>query len=304
MAQCCDESSAEEVDAVHSRETFGAARLHRIVDRAAELRAFTNERLAVLGHGPVELPSRPERALVGFDGQRGSVHAARWAGAIASELELVTVLPTSPSKGPARGSRAPGEARELLTSLTQRTKQTLESELDDVELRCRSVEGEVARELRRQADGAGLLAIGYHNQSRGGAQLGSIAKRLVREAPTTTLLAENSPEQAPVSAGIGEDAASRHAAAWATALALWMDRPLQLYTARADDEEAKQFEAERPKAIARRVNWPPSHGFETAQSDLGDLLAIGHRGVDMGIGSVALELARRCKTSVLVSHPP
>lgn len=274
--------------------------------RAEDLLGWTNRRLAALGHDPVELPVRPERALVGFDGHTNSQNAGLWAGQIADQLKLLTVEPP-PRPDAARGarpSRSQGSAQWLEGTISQGLS-SLEASLEGAEIDHERVEGRPAEQIREGAIrfGASLLAIGYHNASQPEETYGSIAEELIHEADQPTLVARRPPARRPITGAVGRDEGSRSAAAWAAALAAWLGLPLRLV--HSEETAPEGFEAEDPGARARLIHWPPPFGLTKLEDETpSDLVVLGERVVGGGLGSTAVQIARRCDVSLFIARRP
>lgn len=270
--------------------------------RLDQLQTWVNGRLEVLGHDPVERPSRPSTAVVGIGGSQRGEDAARWAAGIAEAVHLVTVIPSSSAFRSKPGTRrARASEAEMIRDQARGSVRRLERALPHADLSVHVIEGSEGTTLRRAVSehGAGLLAVGAHREQRHGIPFGSVSSSLLNGAPVSTLAAKAAPGDDPITGAIGTDQASRPAAAWALALAAWLDRPLQLVHA----GHADGFEDDGPRAVARTIDWPPRLGIERAlEGEENGLIVVGQTTGGAGLGSTALQLARTAPASVLVAR--
>lgn len=276
--------------------------------RLETLERWTNDRLDALSHDPVELPERPRRALVGIDGDPTAEGAAVWAHQIARQVHLVTVLPPE-----GRLFRSAPETNDATEQTVRRRRKRVARSLERLRDRCPDAvfehherRGSPIRELSEAATAhdVDLVAGGKHNPERTlDRAFGSVGESPLHHAPVSTLLSQGAPSGGPIVAGVGEDRASRLAAAWATAVAAWLDRPLML--AHASREAGLEgFEADGPSASARWIDWPPRLGFSRwIGDDPGALVVLGHIGAGAWMGSTAIDLARTTRASILVARP-
>ncbi len=276
--------------------------------RLETLERWTNDRLGALGDDPVALPERPRRALVGLDGDPTAESAAVWAHQIARQVHLVTVLPRE-----GRLFRSAPETNDEAEQTARRRRRRVARSLERLRDRCPGAvfehherRGSPIRELSGAATAhdADLLAGGTRNPERTvDRAFGSVGESLLHHAPVSTLLSQGAPSGGPIVAGVGEDRASRLAAAWATAVAAWLDRPLVLAHA-GRQPGLESFEADGPDATAQWIDWPPRLGFSRlVGDDPGALVVLGHIGAGAWMGSTAIDLARTTRASILVARP-
>lgn len=171
------------------------------------------------------------------------------------------------------------------------------------------VEGSPAESLLSLANerAAELLAVGSHGGSRAlGILLGSVATRLLHDAPCSVLVARGSQgrERFPTRICVGVDGSpesaaamrvarglARHFGATVTALAACGGKKVWLDQLRAIDPEPSLDHRPALKAL-----------IETAAEQEADLLVVGSRGLHgaAALGSVSEQVAHRAHCSVLV----
>jgi hypothetical protein len=64
------------------------------------------------------------------------------------------------------------------------------------------------------------------------------------------------------------------------------------------------FQDQSPSARACRIDWPPAFGIANLEGGPGEVLALGHRGYQSGLGSTAIEITRRSRCPMLVAQAP
>jgi len=166
--------------------------------------------------------------------------------------------------------------------------------------------GEPVAVLLREAEAeqATLVAVGSHGHGRAaGMLLGSVAARMLRDAPCSGLVARaaRDEESWPRSLAVGVDGSAESAAAFAVArsVAERFGASIQAVASARDhlDREAAQaiapeLEEQQGRAVAAL----------TAASESADLVVVGSRGLHglKALGSVSERVAHRARSSVLV----
>jgi nucleotide-binding universal stress UspA family protein len=155
----------------------------------------------------------------------------------------------------------------------------------DTRASARSVEGQAARDLiaTARAEGADLLALGSHGGSRvAGILFGSVATRVVHDAPCSVMVVRNAPQPGfPRGITVGTDGSECAAKAEGLAASLADGLGTELRRiADADDPVDDLIEASRSS----------------------DLVVVGSRGARgiLALGSVAERVAHRAECAVLV----
>lgn len=277
------------------------------MSRAAELLPWVNQRLAALGHPPVDAPPRPKHAIVGVDGKKAAEHAAVWASQIAQRITLVTVLPNlSAFRSKPETQRSHQKNIEDLQHLASASRRRIREDIKDAKLDEATLKGSPSSTLIDACNerNASLLALGARNPRTETAPFGSVAETLMHHGLYSTLAARHPPEAAPIIAAVGDDDATRFAAAWAAALALWLDRPLRLVHSSLGIVNEETFEAIGPEAEAKISDWPPRFGFaQEFEGNPGALLVLGQESERSWMGSTAVALARSAICSVFLARP-
>ncbi|MDX1611701.1 MAG: universal stress protein, partial [Candidatus Thermoplasmatota archaeon] len=272
---------------------------------ADALTGWVQDRLRTLGLSLPGTPPRPERALVGFDGGSRSQDAARWAGALAREVLLVTAMPDHPSGAHGTGPITRRDAASWAEGTRAMVRQALPDTVDA--LGDRHVErleevGSPVRVLQRllEEQDAQLLVVGTVNRGwMDRAVLGSVSESLLHHARVATLLADEPPGPGPIIAAVGRDKGSALSAGWGAAIAGWLNRELLLAHA-APGDGPPRFEDKVDGAEAITVAWPPRRGVvHLAEQRQASLIVTGH-GLSPGwVGSKAVAISRTAPCSVL-----
>ena len=175
----------------------------------------------------------------------------------------------------------------------------------------RLVHGEPAAVLLQEAEteGVTLIAVGSHGRSRiGGMLLGTVAARILHEAPCSVLIARaprHDPEKWPDALAVGVDGSAESAAAYTAARSV-AERLGASIRVVAGTQDA--FDHDAARAIAPEIEEHDARAadvLETA-SEVADLVVVGSRGLQglKSLGSVSERIAYRVGTSVLVVRPP
>lgn len=271
-------------------------------------RDWVASRLAELGQPLPELPPRPERIAVGFDGSARSVNAARWAGALSDTVDLVASLPPDPSHGlgPIEREEAEQWGEGVRARLPEAIRQ-LTREMQGVRLELHEVDAAPEAGLRSEAQrlGAELLAVGTERKGALDRMvLGSVSETMLLEIEAPTLLARGGPSEGPIVVGVGTGPSTPWAAAWGLRLAEALDRDLVLVHATAEIPAHAGFRGQRGEDAARLEEEPAKDALVgVARTTEAALIVVGHR-PDREIGTTAVQVLRSAPCSVLVARPP
>jgi len=249
-----------------------------------------------------------ERLMCGIDASGAGLDAVRQALVLARpDSELLLVGVSESHKAAHAGMLAPHAVETMETELR--------SALDDAE---EIAEGAESRFVRGRPDesmlqiagewGATLVAVGSHDRRRAsGILLGSVASRLLRDAPCSVLIARSRDERElfprSIAAGVDGSASSLAAAAVAQELGSRLGARVELVTARgaSTPEECDVGAIEASGISASFSDLKPLDALlEAAQSV--DLLVVGSRGLRglQALGSVSERVAHQAPCSVLV----
>jgi nucleotide-binding universal stress UspA family protein len=228
------------------------------------------------------------RILCGVDGTRESLVAVQQAVRLQDRGASLQLVAAANLKKAAQAGIAAPRAAALL-------QQEAEAALAEARALAPSadqklVDGDPAAVLHRQAEAgqATLVAVGSHGRGRAaGILLGTVAARMLRDAPCSVLIARAAPdpEAWPQSVVAGVDGSAE------SAVALDVARSIAARFGGSLDE----LEEEPARAVEAL----------TAASDPADLLVLGSRGLHglKSLGSVSERVAHRANTSVLVVRP-
>ena len=227
------------------------------------------------------------RILCGVDGTPESLVAVRQAARLQAPEGTLQLVAVANFAKAAQAGAAATRAAQLLEQEAEAAlveARALAPAADDTIL-----DGDPAMVLirRAEAEQATLVAVGSHGRSRAaGLILGTVAARMLRDAPCSVLIARAAPlpEAWPQSVVAGVDGSAESAAALGGARSI-ADR----FGATLDVLE------EAPSAVEAL----------TAASDGADLVVLGSRGLHglKSLGSVSERVAHRARSSVLVVRP-
>jgi nucleotide-binding universal stress UspA family protein len=267
------------------------------------------------------------RVLVGTDGSPRAEEAVRQAcrlsGALGAALEIVFVVDTA---HPHRADvEAEGEA-----ALARAARIAVDAGL---QAPTRLVAGEPAATLVQEAreHDVDLIAVGPDAGVLGGAiRVGQVAAHVVREAPTSVLLAREAGPSFPqrIACGIDGSEGSAATAGLAAAIAVACGADLRLlhvvpvfrgdnaeWTLDEDEPSPPEIEPSVHAAVAAGIvpiremamGRPESAIVAAANRDGTDLVIVGHRGVAgvtrVLLGSVSEHVTMHARCSVLVARP-
>jgi nucleotide-binding universal stress UspA family protein len=244
------------------------------------------------------------RILCGVDGTPASLAAVRAATRLQlAEGSLRIVAATNIAKAAQAGMAATRAAEQL--------QDEAEAALAEARRLAPSATGKLlagdpAAALLREAesDETTLVVVGSHGRRRVAAMLlGTVALRLLRDAPCSVLIARglSEPEMWPRAVVVGVDGSSESAAAVAVAREV-ADR--NEASVRAVASTSDQWDPERARAIAPELE-EHSEGAVSAlvaASESADLVVVGSRGLHglKALGSVSERVANQAQSSVLV----
>ena len=247
------------------------------------------------------------RILCGVDGTPASLVAVRQAARLQDEggaLQLITVA--NLAEAVHAGMAAPHAAE-----LMQGEAETALAEAKEIAPAAtgKLVNGEPVAVLLREAEAqqATLVAVGSHGRGRAaGMLLGTVAARMLRDAPCSVLIAREAREAGtwPQAVIVGVDGSAESAAAFAAARSI-AERFGASHRAVASTKDHVDREAAR--AVAPDLEEHPGRAVEllVAASDSADLILVGSRGLHglKALGSVSERVAHQARSSVLVVRP-
>jgi nucleotide-binding universal stress UspA family protein len=171
------------------------------------------------------------------------------------------------------------------------------------------VNGEPVAVLLREAtaEQATMVAVGSHGHGRAaGMLMGTVAARLLRDAPCSVLIARASrdPETWPQSVVVGVDGSAESAGAFSVARSVGARFGAGV---RAVASTKDQLDREAAQAIATELEEQPGGAVDAlaAASESADLIVVGSRGLHglKALGSVSERVAHHARSSVLVVRP-
>ena len=247
------------------------------------------------------------RILCGVDGTPESLIAARQAIRLQDpegSLHLVAVANLS------KAAHAGIAARHAAELLQQEAEAALADARDVVPAASEKLlDGEPVAVLLREAEveQATMVAVGSHGRGRAaGMLLGTVAARILRDAPCSVLIARAAPdpETWPQSVVVGVDGSGESAAAFTVADSI-TERFGGRVRALASTQD--QLDREAAQAIARELEEQSVRAVAmlAAASQSADLVVVGSRGLRglKALGSVSERVAYQARSSVLVVRP-
>jgi len=251
-------------------------------------------------------PSIFERIVCGVDGTPASLIAVRQAVRLREEdgdLELTAVANLAQA---AHAGMAATHAAELLQ--TEAETALAGAEAIAPSATSKLLNGDPVPVLLQEAAQATLVAVGSHGRGRAvGMLLGTVAARMLREAPCSVLIAKAAREGGgawPGAVVVGVDGSADSATAFAVArlVAARFDATLRAMASTAD-----QLDREAAQEIAPELEVVQEGAVDilTAASDSADLVVVGSRGLHglKALGSVSERVAHQATSSVLVVRP-
>jgi nucleotide-binding universal stress UspA family protein len=242
-----------------------------------------------------------DRIVCGVDGTPESLFAVKQASRLQpSSGRLLLVVAMSLAKA-AHAGMAARHAADLLQADAE---QALAEAKEVVPAEGKIVNGDPATVLLNEAKRASLLALGSHGRGRTtGILLGTVATRMLHEAPCSVLIARpaRDPDTWPQAIVVGVDgsAESELAVAAARSVARSCRADLRVVSATRDqvDRDAAGKVAPELEEHAGRAL-----GVLTTESETADLVVLGSRGLQglKSLGSVSERVAHQASCSVLV----
>jgi nucleotide-binding universal stress UspA family protein len=247
------------------------------------------------------------RILCGVDGTAASLVAVRQALRLQYENGSLLLSTVANLAQAAHAGMAAPHAAELL-------QHDAEAALDEARAIAPSVNSElvngdpVAVLLKQaEAERATLIAVGSHGHGRAaGLLLGSVAARMLRDAPCSVLIAREAREADawPQTVVVGVDGSVESAVAFDVARSVaerfgGSVRPIASTTDQLDREAAQAIAPELEE------HGGPAVKFLVAASHPTDLIVVGSRGLHglKALGSVSERVAHQARSSVLVVRP-
>jgi nucleotide-binding universal stress UspA family protein len=246
-----------------------------------------------------------KRMVCGVDGTPESLVAVRQAVRLGDPDGSVHLIAVAPVAKAAHAGFAAPHAAELL-------QQDAEAALAEAQALApgavdKLVSGEPVAVLLHEAEQATLLAVGSHGRGRAaGMLLGTVAARMLRDAPCSVLIARAARESAawPQSVVVGVDGSAESAVAFAVAGSI-AERHRGALRAVASTKD--QLDVEAARAIAPELDEQPALAVDAlgAASESADLIVVGSRGLHglKALGSVSERVAYQTQCSVLVVRP-
>jgi nucleotide-binding universal stress UspA family protein len=242
-----------------------------------------------------------DRIVCGIDGTPESLFAVKQAGRLQRpDGSLLLVAATNLAKAAHAGAAAP-RAAELLQD---EAEQALADAKALVPAAGKVVNGDPASVLLREAEQATLLALGSHGRRRAtGVLLGTVATRMLHEAPCSVLIARpaRDPDTWPqaIVAGVDGSTESELAVAAARSLASSCRADLRIVSATSD-----QVDRDAARRVAPELEERDGRALAVlaAESETADLVVVGSRGLQglKALGSVSERIAHQASCSALV----
>ncbi len=204
----------------------------------------------------------------------------------------------------ATAAQAGMAARHAAELLQNEGEQALAEAKKLVSAEGRIANGDPAEVLLKEAEHATLLALGSHGRRRAaGILLGTVAARMLHEAPCSVLIARpaRDPDTWPQSIVAGADGSveSELAVAAARSLARSCGADLRVVSATGDQVDRDAAQGVAPELEEREGR---ALGVLGAESESADLIVVGSRGLQglKALGSVSERIAHQASCSVLV----
>lgn len=170
--------------------------------------------------------------------------------------------------------------------------------------RSKLVHGDPAEALLREAEDASLVCVGSPDHGRAaGLVLGTVAARMLRDAPCSILIARpcRKLEAWPLTIVVGVDGSDGSVSALAAARFLGDGFGGRVHAIAAT---ADALDSERAREMEPEVREDPRHALDAlrAASEFADLVVVGSRGLHglLALGSVSERIAHQARSSVLV----
>jgi universal stress protein A len=247
-----------------------------------------------------------ERILCGVDGTPASLVAVRQALRLQGEHGSILLLAVANLARAVHAGMAAPHAAELLQHEAEAA--LAEAQAIAPSASSKLLDGDPVAVLLRQAETerTTLTAVGSHGRRRAaGLLLGTVAARMLRDAPCSVLVARARDVEAwPRTVVAGVDGSLESAAAFTVARSLAARFGGSV---RAVASTRDQLDREAARAIAPELeeHGEPAVKVLVAASELADLVVLGSRGLHglKALGSVSERVAHQARSSVLVVRP-
>jgi nucleotide-binding universal stress UspA family protein len=248
-----------------------------------------------------------ERILCGVDGTPASLVAVRQALRLQSEHRSVSLLAVANLAKAAQAGMAATHAAELMQHEAEAA--LAEAQAIAPSATSKLLDGDPVAVILGQAETerATLLAVGSHGRRRAaGLLLGTVAARMLRDAPCSVLVARaaRDAETWPGTIVAGVDGSQESAAAFTVARSVAARFGGSV---RAVASTKDQLDREAAQAIAPGLeeHGEPAVNVLVAASESADLVVVGSRGLHglKALGSVSERVAHQALSSVLVVRP-
>jgi nucleotide-binding universal stress UspA family protein len=250
------------------------------------------------------------RIVCGVDGSKAGAEAVRQVRRLASPDTNLVIVAVSEADRAVHAGLFAGPAGDELDAEAQGALEQAAATAG--EARTRLIRGRPEQTLLHVAaeERATLLAVGSHETSRRrGIVLGSVATRMVHDAPCSVLVAR-APQDGDrfprrILVGVDGSPASLDAAHVAQELAARIGAEVACVSAMGAGDEIDAAELERSGLELRRVQEKAVPALVEASQDA-DLLVVASRGLRgvRALGSVSERLAHQAHCSLLVYRPP
>jgi nucleotide-binding universal stress UspA family protein len=245
--------------------------------------------------------------VCGVDGTPESLVAVRQAVRLQDPLGCLYLTSVAPLAKAAHAGFAASHAAELLQHEAEAA--LAEAQAIAPAASAKLANGDPVPILLREveAEQATLVTVGSHGRGRAaGMLLGTVAARMLRDAPCSVLIARAPRDQEtwPRSVVVGIDGSVESAAAFAVANSL-----AERFGAstRAVASSGNQFDRKAAQQITSEFEEQPGRAVDelAAASDSADLIVVGSRGLHglKALGSVSERVANQARSSVLVVRP-
>jgi nucleotide-binding universal stress UspA family protein len=241
-----------------------------------------------------------DRIVCGVDGTPESLFAVKQANRLQRpDGSLLLVAATNLAKAAHAGmaaTHAAGLMQEEAEKAMAQAKEVVSAE-------GRIANGDPATVLLNEARHATLLAVGSHGRRRtAGILLGTVAARMLREAPCSVLIARpaRDPDTWPQAIVVGVDGSAESELAVAAARSVVSGgadvRVVSATSDQVDRDVARRVAPELEERDGRAL------GVLTVESETADLVVVGSRGLHglKALGSVSERIAHQASCSVLV----
>jgi nucleotide-binding universal stress UspA family protein len=263
--------------------------------------------VAAMEDAQTQAPPVLKRIVCGVDGTPESLVAVTQAVRLQDPQGRLYLTSVAPLAKAAHAGFAAPHAAELL----QHEAEAAVAEAGAVapSASAKVVNGDPVPVLLREveAEHATLVAVGSHGRGRAaGMLLGSVAARMLRDAPCSVLIARTARDHEtwPQSVVVGIDGSSESAAAFTVARSVAERFGASM---RAVASSGDQFDREAAQAITRELEEQPGRAVDAlaAASESADLVIVGSRGLHglKALGSVSERVANQARSSVLVVRP-